>query len=33
VSGVYSSVAGEDADFEKAKAMTDEFAELTGSHA
>ena len=30
VSGVYSSVAGEDADFEKAKAMTDEFAELTG---
>ena len=28
--GVYSSVAGEDADFEKAKAMTDEFAELTG---
>ena len=30
VSGVYSSVAGKDADFEKAKAMTDEFAELTG---
>ena len=30
VSGVYSSVAGEDADFKKAKAMTDEFAELTG---
>ncbi len=30
VSGVYSSVAGEDADFEKAKAMTDQFAELTG---
>ncbi len=30
VSGVYSSVAGDDADFEKAKAMTDEFAELTG---
>ena len=30
VSGVYSSVVGEDADFEKAKAMTDEFAELTG---
>ena len=30
VSGVYSSVAGEDADFEKAKAMTDEFAELAG---
>ena len=30
VRGVYSSVAGEDADFEKAKAMTDEFAELTG---
>ena len=30
VSGVYSSVAGEDADFEKAKAMTDEFAELPG---
>ena len=30
MSGVYSSVAGEDADFEKAKAMTDEFAELTG---
>ena len=30
VSGVSSSVAGEDADFEKAKAMTDEFAELTG---
>ena len=28
--GAYSSVAGEDADFEKAKAMTDEFAELTG---
>ncbi len=30
VSGVYSSVAGDDADFEKAKALTDEFAELTG---
>ncbi|MDY3033086.1 MAG: methylmalonyl-CoA mutase [Odoribacter sp.] len=30
VSGVYSSVAGNDADFEKAKALTDEFAELTG---
>ena len=30
VSGVYSSVAGEDADFAKAKALTDEFAELTG---
>ena len=30
VSGVYSSVAGEDEDFAKAKQMTDEFAELTG---
>ena len=30
VSGVYSSIADEDEDFKKAKAMTDEFAELTG---
>lgn len=30
VSGVYSSVANEDADFKKAKEMADEFAELTG---
>ncbi|MEG0795026.1 MAG: methylmalonyl-CoA mutase [Odoribacter sp.] len=30
VSGVYSSIAGSDAAFEKAKALTDEFAELTG---
>lgn len=30
VSGVYSSVVGGDADFEKAKSMTDEFARLTG---
>ena len=30
VSGVYSSIADEDADFKQAKAMTDEFAELTG---
>ncbi|MDR2414638.1 MAG: methylmalonyl-CoA mutase [Odoribacteraceae bacterium] len=30
VSGVYSNVAGEDADFKKAKELTDRFAELTG---
>ena len=30
VEGVYSSVAGDDEDFTKAKALTDEFAELTG---
>jgi methylmalonyl-CoA mutase len=30
VSGVYSNVAGEDADFKKAKELTDQFAELTG---
>lgn len=30
VSGVYSSVANEDADFKKAKERADEFAELTG---
>ena len=30
VSGVYSNVAGEDADFKKAKELADRFAELTG---
>jgi methylmalonyl-CoA mutase len=30
VSGVYSNVAGEDADFKKARELTDKFAELTG---
>ncbi|MGL5683218.1 MAG: methylmalonyl-CoA mutase [Marinifilaceae bacterium] len=30
VSGVYSSVAGEDEDFQKAKEMANEFAEMTG---
>ncbi|MCC8173377.1 MAG: methylmalonyl-CoA mutase [Odoribacter sp.] len=30
VSGVYSSVANEDSEFQKAKQMADEFAELTG---
>ncbi|MDR0765682.1 MAG: methylmalonyl-CoA mutase [Odoribacteraceae bacterium] len=30
VSGVYSNVAGEDADFKRAKELTDRFAELTG---
>ena len=30
VSGVYSNVAGEDEDFKKAKALADQFAEMTG---
>ena len=30
VSGVYSKVAGEDADFRRARELTDQFAELTG---
>ena len=30
MSGVYSNVAGEDADFKKAKELADRFAELTG---